>query len=294
MSTPSVSWLNLLGSWGWARPSDILLTVQITASRNISCVDKGAKRPLWIMSIVASATMDDTKTYLNCGYQFRSIFVSFYSTKGHDYVHLLWIISVDFSEQLRYGTFLNLWKNNSHVSVCCSVRYILDWAGLRITMTWQWARWRIKSPASRLFTQLFIQAQSKNTSKLLVTGFCEGNSPVTGEFPPQRASNAENVSAWWRHHGCHIPQSGYPSFLGFHAEYRISPKISKDPFYLHGLHLIPASIGNHMAKTMWDELIHSLTSTVQPCELMNKFISLLTTDMITYPCRDKIIEYKAC
>ena len=27
-----------------------------------------------------------------------------------------------------------------------------------------------------------------------------GNSPVTGEFPAQRASNAENVSIWWRHH----------------------------------------------------------------------------------------------
>ena len=24
--------------------------------------------------------------------------------------------------------------------------------------------------------------------------------PVTGEFPEQRASNAENVSIWWRHH----------------------------------------------------------------------------------------------
>ena len=26
------------------------------------------------------------------------------------------------------------------------------------------------------------------------------NSPVTGEFPAQMASNAENVSIWWRHH----------------------------------------------------------------------------------------------
>ena len=35
---------------------------------------------------------------------------------------------------------------------------------------------------------------SKKTSKLRVTGICEGNSPVTGEFPSQRASNTENVS----------------------------------------------------------------------------------------------------
>ena len=43
--------------------------------------------------------------------------------------------------------------------------------------------------------------RSKKTSKLRVTGLCAGNSPVTGEFPAQKASNAENVSIWWRHHG---------------------------------------------------------------------------------------------
>ena len=42
--------------------------------------------------------------------------------------------------------------------------------------------------------------RSKKTSKLRVTGLCAGNSPGTGEFPAQRASNAENVSIWWRHH----------------------------------------------------------------------------------------------
>ena len=30
---------------------------------------------------------------------------------------------------------------------------------------------------------------------------CVGNSPLTGEFPTQMASNTENVSIWWRHHG---------------------------------------------------------------------------------------------
>ena len=41
---------------------------------------------------------------------------------------------------------------------------------------------------------------SKKTSKLRVSGLCAGNSPGTGEFPAQRASNAENISIWWRHH----------------------------------------------------------------------------------------------
>ena len=44
-----------------------------------------------------------------------------------------------------------------------------------------------------------IRRGSKKTSKLRVTGLCAGNSPVTGEFPAQMASNAEIVSIWWRH-----------------------------------------------------------------------------------------------
>ena len=42
--------------------------------------------------------------------------------------------------------------------------------------------------------------RSKKASKLRVTDLCAGNSPVTDEFPAQKASNAENVSIWWRHH----------------------------------------------------------------------------------------------
>ena len=50
-----------------------------------------------------------------------------------------------------------------------------------------------------LLNRLF-RRRSKKTSKLRVTGLCVGNSPGTGEFPAQMASNAENVSIWWRHH----------------------------------------------------------------------------------------------
>ena len=45
-----------------------------------------------------------------------------------------------------------------------------------------------------------VQGQIKETSKLRITGLCVLNSPVTGEFPAQRASNEENVSIWWRNH----------------------------------------------------------------------------------------------
>ena len=50
-----------------------------------------------------------------------------------------------------------------------------------------------------LLNRLF-RRRSKKTSKLCVTCLCEGNPPVTGGFPSQRASNAENISTLWRHH----------------------------------------------------------------------------------------------
>ena len=69
-----------------------------------------------------------------------------------------------------------------------------------ITMTSWWARWRLKSPASPCLLNCWFRCSSKKTSKLRVSGLCAGNSPVTGEFPAQWASNPENVSIWWRHH----------------------------------------------------------------------------------------------
>ena len=54
-------------------------------------------------------------------------------------------------------------------------------------------------PHDCLLNRLF-RRRSKKTSKLRVTGLWAGNSPGAGEFPAQMASNAENVSIWWRHH----------------------------------------------------------------------------------------------
>ena len=57
-----------------------------------------------------------------------------------------------------------------------------------------------------------FRCRSKKASKLRVTGLCEGNSPVTGEFLAQRASHAENVSIWWRHH------AKYPSYKHIYVD----------------------------------------------------------------------------
>ena len=54
-------------------------------------------------------------------------------------------------------------------------------------------RWRIKSPASWLFTQPFIQTQIK------VNIQAPRHWPLCAD-PTQMASNVENVSIWWRHH----------------------------------------------------------------------------------------------
>ena len=66
-------------------------------------------------------------------------------------------------------------------------------------------------PRDCLLKRIF-RRRLKKTSKLHVTGLCAGNSPVTGEFPAQMASNAENVSIWWRHHVYNI-YSAYASQL---------------------------------------------------------------------------------
>ena len=69
-----------------------------------------------------------------------------------------------------------------------------------ITMTSKWARWRLKSSASRLFTQPFIQAQIKENIKAPRHWRFPGEFTGDRWIPHTKASNAENVSIWWRHH----------------------------------------------------------------------------------------------
>ena len=51
-----------------------------------------------------------------------------------------------------------------------------------------------------MFTQTFIQTQIKENIKAPRHWPLCGEFTGTGEFPAQRASYAENVSIWWRHH----------------------------------------------------------------------------------------------
>ena len=66
-------------------------------------------------------------------------------------------------------TFLCLW-------ITCTIHPFCWRCHNAITLTSQWPRWRLQSPASRWFTHSF-RRRSKKTSKLRVTGLCAGNSP---------------------------------------------------------------------------------------------------------------------
>ena len=85
---------------------------------------------------------------------------------------------------------------------------------------------------------------SKKTLKLRVTGLCAGNSPVTGEFPAQMASNVENISIWWRHH---VEQS-----------FKWISTIELDGFNDHSrLHITPCCVPNWEWHQEWEKY--------QPC-----------------------------
>ena len=78
------------------------------------------------------------------------------------------------------------------------------WRSSKLSLRWRHndLNWHLKSPASRLFTQPFIQTQIKVNIKAPRHWPLCGEFTGTGDFPAQRSSYAENVSIWWRHHGC--------------------------------------------------------------------------------------------
>ena len=71
----------------------------------------------------------------------------------------------------------------------------------RITLTSQWTRWRLKSPASRLFTQPFIQTQIKENIK------ASRHWPLCGEFTGDRWIPRTNGQ--WRGKCFHLMTSSW-------------------------------------------------------------------------------------
>ena len=89
-----------------------------------------------------------------------------------------------------------VWISNN-VPQYCGVCYYLFMPFIRLTS--YWAGQRLKSPAWRLSIQPFIQTQIKENIKAPPHWPLCGEFTGTGDFPAQKASNAANVSIWWRH-----------------------------------------------------------------------------------------------
>ena len=51
-----------------------------------------------------------------------------------------------------------------------------------------------------VYSTVYSDVDQRKHQRSASLAFVGGNSPGTGKFPAQMASNAENVSIWWRHH----------------------------------------------------------------------------------------------
>ena len=51
-----------------------------------------------------------------------------------------------------------------------------------------------------VYSAVYLSADLRKHQSCAPLAFVWGNSPGTGEFPTQRASNAEDIFIWWRHH----------------------------------------------------------------------------------------------
>ena len=85
-------------------------------------------------------------------------------------------------------------------------------------------------------------ADQRKTSKLRITGLCEENSTVISS---QRASNAGNISVWWRHQGKPSePWAPTENFLSMLFILSITPE---NDIWLHPGHYLRC-VFNHVVK----------------------------------------------
>ena len=117
--------------------------------------------------------------------------------------------SEEVSEPVEFEIFIKSMPSEYlvHDAIQCGDRSIDMYCIITTTngLALQWRHTRrhgvSNSGLSIVYANVCSGAHKKKTLKLRVTGLCEGNSPVTSEFPSQRASNAENVSISWRQLG---------------------------------------------------------------------------------------------
>ena len=140
--------------------------------------------------------------------------------KSKDCAFFLWFWENEISVRIRLATIevtYNIIDIDGNLNIVLQdlfnkIIYVIFKIDIHLESTYhialQWHRNEHDGVANHQLHQCLLERlfwrRSKKTSKLHVTGLCEGNSPVAGEFPAQMASNADNVSIWWRHHGLRV------------------------------------------------------------------------------------------
>ena len=121
-------------------------------------------------------------------------FHSFKSDKQSTWCHEYWIRESKVNSPCLRCVFLLIIMNE------CAFLAVFS-SSTRKSLQWRhYNRDGVSNHRRLNFNSTAFRRRSKITSKLRLTGLCEGNSPVTFELPAQRASNAEKVSIWRCHH----------------------------------------------------------------------------------------------
>ena len=88
-----------------------------------------------------------------------------------------------------------------HFFLICNSDSVVIWLGM-----WHYRDVIMGVMASQItsltivYSTVYSDEDQRKHQSSASLAFFVGNSPVTGEFPAQMASNADNVSIWWRHH----------------------------------------------------------------------------------------------
>ena len=140
-----------------------------------------------------------------------------------------------------------------------------------------------------LLKRLF-RRRSKKTPKLRVASLCEGDSMVTGEFPSQRASNAKNVSIWWRHHAKFgdwedTPVTYFTLLLSSNRKYvYMEPREPGSG--------VPLTVNSLMcSSTHWKLFGYILSSVCLICDLLClSFCNIWSQELATYWCFAYLVD----
>ena len=108
-----------------------------------------------------------------------------------------------------------------------------------------------------VYSTVYSGADQRKASKLCVTGLCAGNSPGTGEFPAQMASNAENISIRWRHHDFWCPNAFAQAVHQIYAiqMYELLSQRQRSSFYANVWFIFKVQV-------YWDKFLWLITQIV--------------------------------